>query len=326
MDTMINVSILIPVAPYHQSIIDRALDSVKAQTTACKCYYMNDDDLLGAGYIRNRLLDMVETPFVVFLDADDWIEPPFVERCLAVYQQGRYVYTDWYQDEQIIRAPERPYCPPQWGWHHIAALLPTEAVRKANGFDETLEAMEDTDLFCKLRGAQVCAQHLKEPLVHYSIDGQRAKDSVESGRTQLLRQELFRRYDGNMGCCLDAPVIDEFIPEGQRQENDVLVMAKWQGNRAEYGRVTGRRYARLSWPRRVWVDIRDAEHSPELWEIIPELLADMPPMFEGLDGFERVLRQTGVMPTPPPLPIRIDRSAVKPDVEKVMRVAKKKLV
>jgi glycosyltransferase involved in cell wall biosynthesis len=68
---------------------------VQAQTVDCAIETLVDYGGRGAGWARNRLLERVSTPFVVFLDADDYIEPNFVERCLAVWQPGRYVYTDW---------------------------------------------------------------------------------------------------------------------------------------------------------------------------------------------------------------------------------------
>ena len=147
-------TIIIPVAPYHEALVERAVTSAQLQTVPCTIIQAYDRNGRGPSYTRNRALEQVETDFVVFLDADDWLDPAFVERCLSVWQAGSYVFTDWVEDGEIHSAPARPWCDDQQ-WHVITTLLPTQAVRDVGGFDD-LPGAEDTELYWALTRAQRC--------------------------------------------------------------------------------------------------------------------------------------------------------------------------
>ena len=73
-----DVSIVIPVATYHKDLAARALASVQVQTAPCIPIVIQDTEGRGAGWARNQGLAQVQTPYVVFLDADDEITPTFV--------------------------------------------------------------------------------------------------------------------------------------------------------------------------------------------------------------------------------------------------------
>src|SRR5688572_12844268 len=102
---MADVSAVIPIGPGHEAVADKAIASVQAQTIPVDIVTVRDEHRLGPGWARNEGLRRVQTTFVVFLDADDWIEPEFVERCLAAWKPNRYVFTDWYDGEGVKRAP-----------------------------------------------------------------------------------------------------------------------------------------------------------------------------------------------------------------------------
>src|SRR5689334_8494548 len=93
---------VIPVAKHHESFVERAINSVRKQTIKSGIVTAVDDDGIGAGAMRNLLVQTVQTPFVVFLDADDEVMPDFVERMAAAYQRGKYVYCDWIDDDGTI--------------------------------------------------------------------------------------------------------------------------------------------------------------------------------------------------------------------------------
>jgi len=284
-----------------------------------------DREQAGPGVVRNHLLAQVTTPYVSFLDADDWLEPDFAEQTLNAMRPGRYVYTDWYQDNAIVAAPEKAWC--GGTWHIITGVLRTEQVKQVGGFNETLPALEDTDFWLKLVTRRVCGIRVNRPLVHYSKDGLRAKSARQSGLEVQVKTQLLTQYGGQMGCCGENSNVDTSIPLGAKQEGDVLAVALWSGNRSEYGRVTGRRYPRMSYPRVTWIDPRDLRARTELWEQVSESSIDDPLRYSGLNGFARALQQTGVLnaqadthDAPPPFD-----GSFKPDVDKVNRIAQKRL-
>lgn len=291
---MAELTFLIPIAPYHADIVQRAIDSVLNQTIPCDYRVIEDSESRGAGWARNRLLDNVDSPFVSFLDADDTIEPDFAEQCFRVWlnvnQKNRYVYTNWFNGEKII-VPESPCdmwttitrnVPPvdanfedwkQTGntwqkktWHVITTFIPADYVRRIGGFDELLEGAEDTDFYWRLKVSGICGIHLNAPLFNY-LGG-------FGSRSQKMRSDLildkeseryFRRYEGlKIMCCGDPSDIPN-KPSNEQQPGDVLLQALWQGNRFERGKATGRIYPYASYPLTFYGSPEDAAKSPHLF-------------------------------------------------------------
>lgn len=292
---MTDVSVIIPVAPYHDELLERAIASCKIQTVPCKVLYMKDTELEGAGIIRNRLINTVDTKYIVFLDADDWLQPDFIEECLRVIRPGRYVYTDWFQDQEHIQAPNRAWC--NGTWHVITTMCHTEDVKSVNGFNEGLPALEDTDFWLKLTTRQICGIRIPKPLSHYGKEGRRAHSVHKDGSVNQIKQWILAQYEGMMGCCGQSEDVDVIKPVGEKQPGDVLAMALWRGNRYERGRVTGRRYDRISYPKRTWVAPADIQARPDLWHRVQETVVteelDINPV--GLLGFADFMQTEGML-------------------------------
>lgn len=270
---MPEITIVIPVGPYHLELAERAVQSAEAQTVPCDVFVIEDKARKGPSWARNRGLEKTETPFVVFLDADDWIDPPFVERCLEVWKPGRYVYTDFWVDDEIMTAPGAPWCN-NGEWHCITTLLPTEAANRIGGFDD-LPGAEDTEFYWALTHEQhLCGIHLAEVLFHYSGDGQRAHRFKDSAEHDATMYKIVERYARFMGCCGDnKPSSDNLSAEGM--PGDVLTRAIWQGNRQQRGSVTGRLYPRGGNGKLMMVDPRDQAARPNLWQLVQAQI-DMP--------------------------------------------------
>lgn len=65
-----------------------------------------------------------------------------------------------------------------------------------------------------------------------------------------------------MGCaCLNQT--PDPVPQNERQQNDVLVLAHWGGNRTWGGKATDRRYPRSGNDMLLWVDPRDHKAQPK---------------------------------------------------------------
>lgn len=264
---MVDVSIVVPVGPYHEAIVDKAIASCHAQTAPVTVVVVQDRNGYGAGWARNRGLEVVTTEFVVFLDADDWLAPTFVERTRQVWQPGRYVYCDWWEGETFKFAPPCPFV--NRSWHVITTLLQTEDVCSRGGFDEGLTGGEDTDLYCKLNSSGVCGLYLPEPLFHYSAHGKRGAEFVNSPQFQAVMREFTRRYGGKMGCCGDNDPTPD-VPANDPLPGDVLARAIWNGNRVEIGRVTRRHYPRTGNGKQLYADPRDIAAAPHLLQRVIE--------------------------------------------------------
>lgn len=184
------VSVIIPVGPYHKDIVRDAVESVRQQTVDCDVIVIQDSEGKGAGWARNKGLQRVRTPFVVFLDADDFLAPMFVERCLAAWRPNSYVWTHWYEGGQICPIPGvTPHT------HTVTCLLATDLALAHGGFDKTLEAAEDTDFYVKLLTAGVKAVRVAEPLLWYNVSlGQRQAGLIASGQFETLIRSIHQRY------------------------------------------------------------------------------------------------------------------------------------
>jgi len=114
----------------------------------------------GAPRARNVGLAAVTTEYIAFLDDDDFWRPTFLERTLEVLQT-RSAPTAVFTAALIVRIDG----PHQWnpvvrdaagiltangGYGGQNGVLPTEAVRAVNGWDETLVAFQDRDLQLRL--------------------------------------------------------------------------------------------------------------------------------------------------------------------------------
>lgn len=318
---MPDLTICIPIGPYHEQIVTRAMDSVKAQTVAVAGVAYHDDGAKGAGYARNQMLSQVRTPFVAFLDADDWLEPEFASVMVeATASAGlRYVYSDWYEDtpqhqEAVKEAPARCYCFDNgWQVHLVTAVIRTDWLRAIGGFDETLPGMEDTDMFHRLHDAGHCGQRVPVPLVHYRGLGERSRTFEARADRQDIKEKIGRKYNRGsaMPCCQGEGVKNEG-PFGEQQPGDVL--AELQGPpRITVGIESRRIYPRQGYGARCWVDPRDAMRDPMRFKLVPQPLAspkvEQPPLqnvgeiaetFEGwrTDGAHVYLPQNDAPPTP----------------------------
>jgi len=214
---------------------------------------------------------------VVFLDADDWLEPEALAKMLtlAAEHTDRYVYADWWRGSEIVETPPTGYGWCGGTWHPITALIPTNWAREVGGFDETLPGGEDTDFYLRMITTWRCGIRLAEPLVHYSPDGQRAVKFHQSPEYKAIMQSFSEKYSNEhggytMACCGQTESVPN-NPVGERQPGDVLAAALWGGNRTEHGRATGRQYPRTGNGKRVWIDPRDIQAAPHLWREVPQL-------------------------------------------------------
>lgn len=253
---MTTVDVIIPIAPHHTGIAERAIASVDAQTIACNAVPVVDTERRGPAAIRNDATAGSDADFIVYLDADDWMDAQFVELCLMAWRPGTYVYTNWHVGDAIVTAPRKPWC--GGDWHVITTLLPA-AVAKAHPFDESLPGGEDTDFYWRVTRYGTTPLHVDKPLFYYGGDGQRSQAFVHSPAYKQVMDTVRQRYKHLSAYCGDNRTL------GNPFDGAVEAIALWQGNRQTRGKTTGRLYPRAGNGRRVWVHADDVDAAPDLW-------------------------------------------------------------
>jgi hypothetical protein len=280
---MPDLTIVIPVAPYHSHLAQNAVDSVLAQTMPCHVITVDDKDGRGAGWARNQGLRQVKTEWVSFLDADDTIEPDFAEKCFLILEQvngQRYVYTNWYEDGRIVVAPSPCDLWTQKTYHLVTTVMRVSDARRIGGYDEHMPGAEDADFGIRLKLSGVCGAHLNAPLLHYRKGGQRSIELRSSGREKDMLLYMTQRYgDYTMGCCGDPAGYDN-TPQGEKFDGDVLAQAQWQGNDRKRGLATGRIYARTSFPKICYVNPLDVQAAPHHWKKVSAMPVNQPPVLQ----------------------------------------------
>jgi glycosyltransferase involved in cell wall biosynthesis len=274
------LTICIPIGPGHEAIAERAKDSVRQQTVPVRGDAFYDRDGRGAGFARNQLLARVQTPYVAFLDADDYLLPNFAERML-LYQaqiepQGKYGYSgfnvpEWDDNDQptgrILEAfpAGECYCPEtNYSVHLITALIPTTWARAVGGFDETLIGSEDTDFFMKLHLAGHCGALLSEVLLFWDINGENRRGRrfhFNPDKARIMGEILGRYPKENMSCCGGNPVLPNG-PAGERQNGDIQAQVLGPAFIVYVGRGTGRLYENVGYGQIVWASPLDVDADP----------------------------------------------------------------
>lgn len=179
---------------------------------------------------RNRGAAQTDAQFLVFLDADDWIEPQFVSRlAAAIYSapdpdQVSHAYCQ----ERLVELGENVWRVPEWdpllmmvtNIHPVTTLVRRDRFEAVGGFDETLtRGYEDWDLWLKFvergwRGTRVpeilftWRRHSHSTMVMQVIDDHeslfkaimdRHEDLYNKHASQLLLKmnTMMRRFDVN---------------------------------------------------------------------------------------------------------------------------------
>lgn len=254
------ISVIIPVGPGHSEYIIDALDSLEAQTfrnweaiivddtrsdesidlkkiidlTYPYVRYYKNEGNTGAGASRNVGANNSRAPFVVFLDADDWLHPDALETMLFYWEQSNsIIYTDHFGKailtkkeaeglgNRLISHNEKtgvalflhgwlPFnClsaqsqPNQdmYHWCVITTLIPKVWHDEIGGFDEIMESWEDWDYFIRMAKLGKCFYRVAEPLFVYRYYTGRRREGGLRDRQKLIKY-MQDKYEGltNMPC------------------------------------------------------------------------------------------------------------------------------
>ncbi len=261
-------SIIIPIGLSHEAVAQVAIASAHAQTVPVEVLPILDTDRRGPGWGRNRGLELATAPFVLFLDADDWIEPDTVAQLVRHYRPGHYVYCDDWQGDHRHRTPDRAV----WldgSWHAVTTLIRTPHARAVGGFDEALPGIEDLEFYLKLQASGVCGVRCPQALLHYTDQGERSKQFQQSPHFQSLKFDIYQRYAMRVNAvCACGEAISVPLSDASRQEGDVMAKASYTP-RQVIGPISGRLYPRPQGMHDyyLWIDPRDVVARPDWWTI-----------------------------------------------------------
>jgi len=299
------VSVIVPVGPGHEEIVVDALDSLEAQTfRQWECVLVNDtgqplpEQLLraypyvtlvetpgnkGAGYARNRGVEVARSPLLTFLDADDYMQPEFLRVCVETrLQTGSWIYTDlwsaWPNGEVHEYQVDDFDVTSLWqdGLGAVTVIIDQAEFQAVGGFDEELDTREDWDFQFKLAMAGFCGVRVPQPLVTYRLATGERREKQASDTAAMLRE----KYDleglkvACKPCSQNARVMSTVLPQSwSTKEEEGFVQLKYVGkNRATstFKGVSGRNYrfgnnddARIAWvhPEDA-INLVDVKHQP----------------------------------------------------------------
>jgi glycosyltransferase involved in cell wall biosynthesis len=168
----------------------------------------------GLAAARNRGLAEAQGSLVQFLDADDWLDPEKLARQVAVlmaYPEVGLVFSDYYlvynnvdlsEQDTVADRCDDPFNPDlfltwwiQGVFPPCAALVRTEWIRRAGGFNTKLQAYEDYEFWLRLSAHGCRAYYLPDRLAYYrqhnssmTADTQRLHTALQAARSELARQ------------------------------------------------------------------------------------------------------------------------------------------
>lgn len=158
----VDVVIWIPCRNYEQ-YLPEAVASVYNQTVQCAIVVAHDacghlDEPVGLSKNRNSLLWSIFDRFqyVVYLDADDRLPVNYVEELLRVAQGDNCVVTcpaEFFGEQTGGVLPVEHVTKEtllSGNTIHCSALIPIRILKHAGGYDESLQAWEDWELWMRL--------------------------------------------------------------------------------------------------------------------------------------------------------------------------------
>lgn len=177
---------------------ERALPSAEAQ--GVPVIHRHGTTLAQA---RNEALALVETEFVVNLDADDELEPGYVKAMLAAEGDVRVPRVSCYREGRPIRGGV--FMPRVWrhrhdctadclqfgSWIVVGAAIRTELARRIGGWRE-YEVYEDFDLFQRLWLAGADIQRVPKAVYRQHLREGSRNHSLPKARMNAIHEEIER--------------------------------------------------------------------------------------------------------------------------------------
>lgn len=216
------VSIIITCGPGHKHYLQDALDSIQAQSyTDWECIVVNDtgeawpenimgapwakvinnSGNLGAAAARNAGYKHIRGKFVVWLDADDYWLPWYLEKMVGMAETNPdgVVYSDLFMqtspDEFKVYRYEEFDCQKvtvSFRYPGTSILIPRK-IADAVRWDEQCPGMEDWDFAISVHDKGFCAYRVPEPLFIYRVYSS-TKREKDSGKINEIRSYMDNKW------------------------------------------------------------------------------------------------------------------------------------
>lgn len=246
------ISVVIPVGPGHTHLLTDALDSLEAQTfRSWEAIVVNDSgselDITaypyvrlvttsgkkGAGYARNRGIEISRAKTFVCLDADDFLQPICLATLYAEHQANpdAWIYSDMYilKESGIIEHYETQEWDTATLWRKgiapVTCLYTRDQWDEVKGFDE-VSTREDWDFHLRLARAQYCGIRVPQPLFSYRHATGYRRDEGSKKREIETLHKLYNKEQLEMACSscgkrkTKAPKIPVPTPEGWEMKDN----------------------------------------------------------------------------------------------------------
>ncbi len=128
------------------------------------------------GAARNLGIEMTDAKYIISLDADDWIEPTYIEHCLMVAQQSEVyakvgvVATSLIWPDGTIQDPKQPVTEEHLLQENCifgASMFRRRAWEDAGKYDHNPRTYEDWDLWLRIVSYGWRVAVVRHPLFHY---------------------------------------------------------------------------------------------------------------------------------------------------------------
>jgi hypothetical protein len=218
------VSVIIPVGPGHERLVQTAVDSLEAQTwRGWEAVVVNDTGeplpailptwvrvidtpgRKGVAYARNRGAEAARSRLFLWLDADDYLQPDALETFWTTYADQQefdaVYYSDFFED---VSGPNewRLFETPDWDPKKlitngmigaVTMLVPRHVHEKIGGFDEQVHGWEDWNYQIALADAGFCSRRIAVPLWNYrKHTGSRREANMAD--FEASKQDILRRW------------------------------------------------------------------------------------------------------------------------------------
>lgn len=246
------VSVIVTCGPMHEKHLLDALDSIQAQSYPdWECIVVNDtgkpweSDIMGAPFAkvvnmdgnqgvaaaRNKGFEFAKGQFVIWMDADDYWLPWYLDRMVAYGEANDgIIFSDLLQDKgkgeklEIYRYGEFEEARLALDMRYAGSsvLVPRYAaelvLESQGGWDTDIVGMEDWDYQIAVHDAGVCAYHIDDALFVYRVytSTKREKDHARiSEITGYLdgKWSKYRIRGEAMGCGCGRKVIAKTSPQ-----------------------------------------------------------------------------------------------------------------
>lgn len=194
-----NISLII----FDDASTDNSSVVLKSYTSKAKIIKHKKNK--GIVYTRNEALDIVSTPYILFLDADDWLDRDYIEKLVGHVQKydldvgycGMQYYIDGKQDKNWI--------PPEFSldrlknenYIQMSSLIKTESIGDIR-FDINMENLthEDWDFFLNLGLRGLKFGRVKDASLNYRFkpDGRNLADKSRDEKFASLYKYIYEKF------------------------------------------------------------------------------------------------------------------------------------